>query len=140
MGSFGVQVREVPDIVVCSLSLRNFNIWFRLRGVDQVCELDGVLNEEDWDVIADDIPIALLGVELDGKPPHVSHCIATTPRSKNGKESKEDRRVSRSVSQDPRIGHVCGAFIEFEGSKCTGTACMNNSFWDTLVVETVYLQ
>ena len=140
MGSFGMQVREVPEIVVRSLSLWNFNIWFRLRGVDQVCELDGVLNEEDWDVIADDIPIALLGVELDGKPSHVSHRMATTPRPKYGRETKEDRRISRSVSQKPRIGHVCSAFIEFEGSECTGPTCMNNSFWDTLVVETEYFQ
>ena len=140
MGSFGVQVREVPEIVVRSLSLWNFNIWFRLRGLDQVCELDGVLNGEDWDVIAEDIPIALLGVGLDGKPSHVSQCIATTSRSKYGRETKEDRRISRSVSQNPRIGHVCNAFIEFEGSECTGPTCMNSSFRDTLVVETVYFQ
>lgn len=139
MGSFGVQVREDPEIVVRSLGLWNFNIWFRLRGVDQVCGLNGVLNEEDWDAIADDIPITFLGVEFDFKPSHVSHCIATTSRSKDGRESKEDQRVSRSVRQNARIGHVCGAFIEFGGSKCTGTACMNNSFWDTLVVEMVYL-
>ena len=77
---------------------------------------------------------------IDGKPSHVSHCIATIPRSKDDRESKEHRRVSRSVRENPGIDHVSGAFIEFEGSECTGTVGMNNSFWDTLVVETVYLQ
>ena len=111
MGSFGVQVREVPKIVVRSLSFWNFSIWLRLRGVDQVCKLDGVVNEKDWDVIADDILIALLGVELDGKPSHVSHCIATTPRSKNGREIRKTgvfREVSVRTPHWSRLQHFHG--------------------------------
>lgn len=122
-----------------ALGLRNFNIWFRLRGVDQVCELNGVLNEEDWNVVAHDIPIALLSVEFDGETSHVSHCIGAASRPEDGRKSKEDRCGSRSVGQNPSTGHVFGAFVELEDSECTGTASMSYLFGNTLVVEMVYL-
>jgi hypothetical protein len=39
--------------------------------MNEVGELDGVLDEEDRDVVADEIPVALLSVELDGKAPYI---------------------------------------------------------------------
>ena len=134
-----MEVLEVPEIIVSALGLWDFNIWFRLRGVDQVRELNCVLNEEDWNVIAHDIPIALLSVELDGKASHITHCVGATSRSKDCRKSQEDRCGSRSVSQNPSTGHIFGAFVELEGSESTGTAGMDYSFGDTLVVKMVCL-
>ena len=39
---------------------------------DQVRELDGVLNEEHWNVIADNVPVALLRVDFDGEAADVT--------------------------------------------------------------------
>ena len=47
-------------------------IRFRLHRMDEVREPDGVLDEEDRDVVADDVPVAFLGIELDGKAAHVA--------------------------------------------------------------------
>lgn len=140
MSGFGVQTLEVPEIVVGGLGLRNFNIWFRLRGVDQIREFDGVLNEENWNVVSHDIPITLLGAELYGKAPDVTHCIGATSRPKHRRESKEGRCGSKKVSQNPGTGHVFGALVEFGGPECTGTPGMDYSFGDTLMVKTVYLE
>lgn len=38
-----------------SSSLRNFVIWTRLHRVDEIRELNSILNEEDWNVIANNI-------------------------------------------------------------------------------------
>jgi hypothetical protein len=46
------------------LGLREAAIRLLLGGVDQVRELDGVLNEQYGNVVADDVPVALLGVEF----------------------------------------------------------------------------
>ena len=46
--------------------------------MDQVGELDGVLNEEDWNTVAHNILIALLSVEFDGKASHITHSISAT--------------------------------------------------------------
>ena len=85
------------------LSLRNFNIWFRLCGVNQIRELNGVPNEENWSIVAHDIPIALLRIEFDGKPSNVTHGIIDTSRPEDRGKSKEDWCGSRSVGQTPAL-------------------------------------
>ena len=44
------------------LCLREVAIGLLFGGVNQIRELDGILNEEHRDIVADDVPIALLGV------------------------------------------------------------------------------
>ena len=39
-------------------------------------KLDAFLDEEDWNVIADDIPVPLIGVELDSKAAYITHSIS----------------------------------------------------------------
>jgi hypothetical protein len=46
-----------------------------LLGMDEVGELDRVADEEDAEVIADQIPVAVLGVELDREPARVARRI-----------------------------------------------------------------
>src|ERR1039457_2803820 len=58
--------------------LRKAAIGFHLDGMDEVGEFDGVLDEENRDVIADQVPIALLGVKLDGKSAYVTRRIDRT--------------------------------------------------------------
>ena len=52
--------------------------WVRLHlyRMDQVGKLDGVLDEEDRDVVAHQIPVAFPGVQLDGKAAHIARCVA----------------------------------------------------------------
>ena len=54
--------KEVPSGIVSGGGLRNFVVGARLDGVDKVGEADGILNEEDGDVVADDIEVALIGI------------------------------------------------------------------------------
>ena len=69
---FRRQGDEVPEIVVRRLRLRKGAVGLRLHRVDDVGKLDRVLDEEDRDVVADEVPVAFLGVELDGKAAHVA--------------------------------------------------------------------
>jgi len=41
--------------------------WVAFLGVDEVGELVGVADEEDGGVVADEVPVALVGVELHGE-------------------------------------------------------------------------
>ena len=45
--------------------LRHRKVRLRLRCVHEVGKLHRILDEEDGDVVADQIPIAFIGVELD---------------------------------------------------------------------------
>ncbi|CIM05109.1 Uncharacterised protein [Salmonella enterica subsp. enterica serovar Typhi] len=44
---------EIPKSIVRASPLRHFRMWFRLHSVDEVRELDGILDKEDWDVVSD---------------------------------------------------------------------------------------
>ncbi len=43
--------------------------------MNDIRELDGVLDEKNWNIIANEVPYAFLGVELDGESSHISHSI-----------------------------------------------------------------
>ena len=57
------------------LTSRDFIMWFRLNRMYDIRELDRLLNEEDGNVIADNVPIAFGSVELDSKTSNVSDCV-----------------------------------------------------------------
>jgi hypothetical protein len=56
MGGLWVEAHKVPCIVVSGLSGRDLIVRFWLDGVDEIDEFDGILNEENGHVVADDIP------------------------------------------------------------------------------------
>src|SRR3546814_12486359 len=58
-------------------SVRGLRLWkvairFGLGRVDQIGEFDRILDEEHRDVVADQIPIALLSIEFDGETLHIA--------------------------------------------------------------------
>ena len=69
--------------------LRIAAIGLHLHRVDQVGKLDRVLDEEHWDVVADQIPIAFTRVELDGEAAHVARGIDRTRSARDGREADE---------------------------------------------------
>ena len=78
-----MKVLKVPKVVVGGLCLRNFVVRFGLAGVDHIGELESILDEENWNVIADNVPVTFVGVELDGKATNVSDSIRTASASQD---------------------------------------------------------
>lgn len=58
-----------------ALTLRDLVMWLRLNCVHEVRKLDGFLDEENWYVVADDVPISLLRVELDCESSYVAYSV-----------------------------------------------------------------
>jgi hypothetical protein len=61
---------------VGSLGLRNFIMWHWFASMNNVRELNCVLNEENRNIVADEIEVALRSVELCGKSTNVSYSIS----------------------------------------------------------------
>ena len=59
------------------LTLRNFVMRFRLDSVHEVRELHRVLYEENGDIVADDVPVTLVSVELYSKTTNIADGILT---------------------------------------------------------------
>jgi hypothetical protein len=89
-----------------------------LLGVDKVGELDGVAEEEDRGVVADHVPVALLGVELDGKAAGVASRIARALLATDGREAGEDGGLGAGGAQElggRQLGQVSGDLCAIEG-------------------------
>ena len=66
---------------MCGGGLRDFIVWFRLDGMNEVRELDRILDKEDRHIVADEIEVSFLGIKLDGEATHVPREVGRTARS-----------------------------------------------------------
>ncbi|MNV14017.1 hypothetical protein D3C71_1046860 [compost metagenome] len=133
--AFRCQTDEVPKIVVRRLSLREGAIRLLLGRVDEIRKLDGVLDEEDRDIVADQIPVAFFGVHLDGKTADVAHEIGRSFVA--GDRGKADENWCRLTSP---LEHVCPGvlskrLIRLEIAVRTIPARMHDALWNSLVIE-----
>ena len=103
--------------------------------VDDIWELHGVLNEENRNVIPNNIPVSLLRVELHSKTSYISHGIRTPPRSKHSRETQKNGRGARGISEHTGMGDIFSTLIELEGTESSRASSVDDSFWNTLVVE-----
>ena len=140
VGGLLVEVLEVPEVVVSSLSLRNAVVGLWLAGMDDVHELDGILNEEDRNVIAHDVPVTLFGVELHRESSNISDGVCTSSATQHGRETEEERSFTRRIGHNSSFGHVLCALEESECTEGTSSTGVDNTLWDALVVKTMNLR
>jgi len=57
------------------LSLWHLIVRLRLRGMHEVGKLDSVLDEEDRNVIADNVPVSLICIEFYGKASNIANSV-----------------------------------------------------------------
>lgn len=99
MSSFRVHELEIPAVIMGSLSLRNLSVWLRLSGVDYTRKCHSILDEVDWNVVSNNIPIALLGIKLDGEASNVTDSVVSAlPRLPRTVEKRRNTGVVREVS------------------------------------------
>ena len=135
VGGLGVEGDEVPEGVVRGLRLRDLPVRVRLAGVDDVGELDGVLDEEDRDVVADQVPGALLRVELRREAAGVAHRVGRAARAQHRGEADEDRRLQALLGQDGGPRDLRGRTVGGEDAVRPGTPRVHDALRDPLVVE-----
>src|SRR5450756_2569393 len=89
MHGFRCERNEIPKRVVRGRRLRKAPVGFHLYGMDEVREFDGVLDEENRDVVADQVPVAFLGIKLNGKPAYVTRGVDRTRAACDGRYASE---------------------------------------------------
>ena len=101
----GISDAKSQNVSCADAGLRHREVRLGLRGVDQIRKLHRVLDEEHRDVVADEIPVAFVGVELDGEAAHVARRVGRTAFAEHGREADEDRRLLA------RLGEQRGARV-----------------------------
>ena len=105
-----------------------------LDGVDQVGELDRVLDEEDRDVVADDVPVALLCVELHGEAADVAGEIGRALAAGDRREADEGRGLLAAAGT-VGAGDLGERLVGLEVAVGAEAAGVDDALRDALVVE-----
>jgi len=75
--------------------------------MDKIGKLDRILDEEDGDVVANEIEIALVGVEFDRKATNIARQVSGARAAGDGGERREDfRDLAFSARNEARV--TCG--------------------------------
>src|SRR5664279_4916789 len=104
MHGFRCERNEIPERVVRARRLRKAAVGFHLDGMDEVGEFDGVLDEENRNVVADQVPVAFLGVKLDGKSAYVSRGIHRTRAACDRRDASKHRCLLAYLGEYPGGG------------------------------------
>ena len=103
--------------------------------VNEIRKFHRVLNEEDGNVVADQIPIALIGIELDRETSHIAHGIRRAAFANDGREAHEDRCPLAGFGEQRCSGIFLKRVVAFEIPVCGRTAGMDYALRYTLVVK-----
>src|ERR1035437_4212062 len=126
---------EIPERVVRGRRLWKAAVGFHLYGMDEVGEFDGILDEENWDVVADQVPVAFLGVKLDGKPAYVTRGIDRTRAACDGRYASKYGRLLTHLGEYPGGGVLLQRDGQLEESMGARRTRVYDTLGNTLVIE-----
>ena len=115
--------------------LRHGVVRLGLHRVDEVRKLHRVLDEEHRDVVADQVPVALVGVELDREAAHVARRVGRAALAGHGREAHEDRRALSRLGEQRRPGVALQRLVALEEAVSAGAARVHDALGNALVVE-----
>jgi hypothetical protein len=108
--------------------------------VDHVGELDRVADEEDLQVVADQIPVAVDGLELHREAARIALGLRRFLGAGHGGEAHEHRRLDAGLVQHPRAGVLGGRLVAdlaigLEVAVRAGAARMHHALRNALAVR-----
>ena len=103
--------------------------------MDEIRKLDRILDEENRHVVADEVPIAALRVELDREPPHVAREIERASAAHRRREPDEGRRHLAFALEQVGASDVGERFVSFEEAVRAEAARVHDAFGYSLVIE-----
>src|SRR5690349_16490171 len=106
-----------------------------LGRMNQIGKFHRVLNEKNGNVVADQIKIALIGIELDRKTSRIAHGVGGSAFAKDDREAHENRRALARLGEQRRSGIFLQRFVAFEISMRSRTARMDHALRYALMVE-----
>src|SRR6266481_2923169 len=110
-----------------------------LLSVNEVTEFQRITDEEDGSVVADQVPVTFLRVELDREAARVTRRIGGTFLTPNGRESNHDIRLLTNRSEDRSLGVFGDVSRDRKRAKRAGALGMDHPLGDPLPVEVGHL-
>ena len=105
-----------------------------LLRVDEVGELERIADEEDRRVVAHQIPVALVGVELHGKAAHVTLGVGRAHLSGHGGKARDQWRDPAHFREDAGTGVARDVLGDGEGAEGAPALGVDDALGDALAV------
>ena len=131
----GISDAKSQKVSCADAGLRHGEVRLGLGRVHQVGKLHRVLDEEDGDVVADEIPVAFIRVELHREAAHVARGIGRAAFAEHGREADEDRRLLAGFAEERGARELRDCLGAFEEAVRRRAARMDDPLGDPLVVE-----
>ena len=103
--------------------------------MNQVGKLDRILDEEHGDVVADQIPVAFVAVELDGEAAHIARRVLRALGTGDGREPAKHRRALALLRKHRRSRQLGDCARAFKISVRTRAPGMHDALGNALVIE-----
>ena len=126
---------KIPKVIMRRGSLGKFTVGDRFDGMDQVGKLDGVLDEKYRDVVAHQIPIALISVEFHRKAAHIAGQVRRSFGPCHSGKPHENLGLFAHSRKWRRLGHIGQRAGADECAMRPIAARMNHAFRDAFMVE-----
>src|SRR5665811_2293748 len=88
-----------------------------IRDRDEVGEFDRIANEEDRQVVADEVPVAIFGAELDRETTRVTGDFRRITATGDGGKADAERRLLALLLKELRAGVRAGGIVT-DGAVC----------------------
>src|SRR5260221_1599665 len=98
--------KKSPEVQVI-LSTPQTGAGVALDSVVEVREAERIAEEKDWSIVSDDVPISLLGVELQSKPADIALRIGCPAFASDGRKAREHRRLLSNLRKNRCLGVLC---------------------------------
>lgn len=148
MYTFLIRRQEVPE-GGCIFEVR---LRVSLLGMYEGGEFDAVSYEEHGCIIANHVPISLLGIELDRETARIPGRITRSLLSADSRKPNGDFRFLADLAEDISITlyrlvsaclvsrirqthNICYVMRDLKFSKCACTFGMHHSFWNSFPIE-----
>ena len=105
-----------------------------LLRVDEVRKLVGVAHEEDRRVVADHVPVALLGVELEREATHIAFGVGGPQLAGHGREPRDHRRLLADLGEEPGLRIAGDVVRDRQGAVGAPTLRMDGPLRNALTV------
>jgi len=129
------QGNEIPKVIVRRLRLRKASIRLLFDRVHHVGKLNGVLDEEHRNIVADDVPVAFLSVELYGESAHIPRQVKRAFVTCHGRETYERRGLFSAALKNVGLGDVGERLIGLEIAVRPEAAGVHDALGDALMIK-----
>lgn len=103
--------------------------------MNEVGELGGIPQEEDWCIVCNHVPVSFFGSELDGEASRVTSAVVRTRLATDGRESDSDRALLAFLGEEISLRQFWDGVCALKEAVSTTALGVDNTFWDSFSVE-----